>query len=144
METYAVALVGEEDRGWLVEAASAEEAIDLVHGTVPRAREVWRGARPSRASAGVRRRPPCRLRFPHRAGGEACVGAGADPVRIPSGSRPEPVRSPILVDPTPGSGPEASTVPKSLKACVLSRTKRTVRASGTVYCHKGAASCRQR
>ena len=55
METYAVALVGEEDRGWLVEAASAEEAIDLVHGTVPRAREVWRGARPSRASAGGRR-----------------------------------------------------------------------------------------
>ena len=90
VETYAVALVGEEDRGWLVEAASAEEAIDLVHGTVPRAREVWRGARPSRASAGVRRRPPCRLRFPHRAGGEACVGAGADPVRIPSGSRLEP------------------------------------------------------
>ena len=43
METFAVALVGEEDRGWLVEAASAEEAIDLVHGTVPRAREVWRG-----------------------------------------------------------------------------------------------------
>ena len=43
METFAVALVGEEDRGWLVEAASAEEAIDIVHGTVPRAREVWRG-----------------------------------------------------------------------------------------------------
>ena len=43
METFAVALVGEEDRGWLVEAASAEEAIDTVHGTVPRAREVWRG-----------------------------------------------------------------------------------------------------
>ena len=43
METFAVALVGEEDRGWLVEAASAEEAIDIVHGTVPSAREVWRG-----------------------------------------------------------------------------------------------------
>ena len=42
-ETFAVALVGEEDRGWLLEAASAEEAIDIVHGTVPRAREVWRG-----------------------------------------------------------------------------------------------------
>ena len=42
-ETFAVALVGEEDRGWLVEAASAEEAIDVVHGTVPRAHEVWRG-----------------------------------------------------------------------------------------------------
>ena len=43
METFAVALVGEEDRGWFVEAASAEAAIDIVHGTVPRAREVWRG-----------------------------------------------------------------------------------------------------
>ena len=43
METFAVGLVGEEDRGWLVEAASAEEAIDIVRGTVPRAREVWRG-----------------------------------------------------------------------------------------------------
>ena len=38
-----MALAGEEDRGWLVEAASAEEATDIVHGTVPRAREVWRG-----------------------------------------------------------------------------------------------------
>ena len=38
-----MALAGEEERGWLVEAASAEEAIDIVHGTVPRAREVWRG-----------------------------------------------------------------------------------------------------
>ena len=43
VETFAVALVGEEDRGWLVEAASAEEAIDIAHGTVPRAREGWRG-----------------------------------------------------------------------------------------------------
>ena len=43
VETFAVALVGEEGRGWIVEAASAEEAIDIVHGTVPRAREVWRG-----------------------------------------------------------------------------------------------------
>ena len=43
METFAVALAGEEERGWLVEAASAEEAIDIVHGTVPRAREVWGG-----------------------------------------------------------------------------------------------------
>ena len=41
-ETFAVALVGEEDRGWLVEAASAEETIDIVHGNVPRVREVWR------------------------------------------------------------------------------------------------------
>ena len=45
METFAVALVGEEDRGWLVEAAPAEEAIDIVHGTVPRAHEAWRGER---------------------------------------------------------------------------------------------------
>ena len=43
METFAVALAGEEDRGWLVEAASAGEAVDIVHGIVPRAREVWRG-----------------------------------------------------------------------------------------------------
>ena len=42
-ETFVVALVGDEDRGWLVEAASAGEAVDIVHGTVPRAREVWRG-----------------------------------------------------------------------------------------------------
>ena len=37
-ETWAVAVVG-ETRGWLVEASSADEAMDLVHGTVPRARE---------------------------------------------------------------------------------------------------------
>ena len=43
VETFAVALVGEEDRGWLVGAASAETAIDIVHGTVPRAHEAWRG-----------------------------------------------------------------------------------------------------
>ena len=42
-ETFAVALVGDEDRGWLVEAASASEAVDVVHGTVPRAHEAWRG-----------------------------------------------------------------------------------------------------
>ena len=42
-ETFAVALVGEEDRGWLVEAVSAGEAVDVVHGTVPRAHEAWRG-----------------------------------------------------------------------------------------------------
>ena len=36
--TFAVALVGETDAGWLVDAASAEEAIDIVHGTVPQAR----------------------------------------------------------------------------------------------------------
>jgi len=29
VETFAVALVGGEDRGWLVETASAEGAIDL-------------------------------------------------------------------------------------------------------------------
>ena len=38
METFAVALSG-EPKGWLVEAASADEALDIVHGTVPRARE---------------------------------------------------------------------------------------------------------
>ena len=42
-ETFAVALLAETDAGWLVDAASSEEAIDIVHGTVPRAREVRRG-----------------------------------------------------------------------------------------------------
>ena len=36
-ETFAVALVGETDAGWLVDAESAEDAISIVHGTVPRA-----------------------------------------------------------------------------------------------------------
>ena len=40
--TFAVALVGEEHRGWLVDATSAVEARAIVHGTVPRADEVWR------------------------------------------------------------------------------------------------------
>ena len=40
-ETFAVALVGEEDRGWLVDAESAGEARRIVHGTVTRAHEVW-------------------------------------------------------------------------------------------------------
>ena len=31
--------MGEIDTGWLVEATSADEAIDLVYGTVLRARE---------------------------------------------------------------------------------------------------------
>ena len=43
METFAVALAG-EPAGWLVEASSADEAIDIVHGTVPRAREAVRAA----------------------------------------------------------------------------------------------------
>ena len=43
-ETFAVALAGEIDRGWLVEASDADEAIDIVYGTVPRAREVSRDA----------------------------------------------------------------------------------------------------
>ena len=38
-ETFAVALVGEEARGWLVDAESAGEARRIVHGTVPRAHE---------------------------------------------------------------------------------------------------------
>ena len=42
-QTFAVAVTGEIDTGWLVEANTAEEAIDLVFGTVPRAREAWRG-----------------------------------------------------------------------------------------------------
>ena len=40
-ETFAVALVGEEVRGWLVDAESAGEARRIVHGTVPRAHEAW-------------------------------------------------------------------------------------------------------
>jgi len=42
-EAFTVALISEEEGGRLVEAASAEEAIDIVQGIVPRAREVWRG-----------------------------------------------------------------------------------------------------
>ena len=41
-ETFAVALVGEEDRGWLVEAEWSGVAIDLVH-TTTRARDCGRG-----------------------------------------------------------------------------------------------------
>ena len=40
-ETFVVALAGEA-KGWLVEAASVDEAIDIVHGTLPRAREAGR------------------------------------------------------------------------------------------------------
>ena len=40
-ETYAVALVG-DPVGWLVAAASADEAIDIVHGTVRRAADCAR------------------------------------------------------------------------------------------------------
>ena len=36
-ETFAVALAGEEARGWLVDAESAGEGRRIVHGTVPRA-----------------------------------------------------------------------------------------------------------
>ena len=38
-----MALAGEKDCGWLVGAVSPGEAIDIVRGTVPRARQVWRG-----------------------------------------------------------------------------------------------------
>ena len=40
-ETFAVALVGEEHCGWLVDPESAGEARRIVHGTLPRAHEVW-------------------------------------------------------------------------------------------------------
>ena len=40
-ETFAVAFVG-EPTGWLVEAESAGEAVDIVHGTVPQAHERWK------------------------------------------------------------------------------------------------------
>ena len=42
-ETFAFALVGEEDRGWLVETGSAGAAVDLAR-TTTRARECARGA----------------------------------------------------------------------------------------------------
>ena len=41
-ETWAVAVAGEPG-GWLVAASSSDEALDIVHGTVPRAREAGRG-----------------------------------------------------------------------------------------------------
>ena len=40
-ETYAVAPLGQQAHGWLVDAESAGEAGRIVHGTVPRAHEVW-------------------------------------------------------------------------------------------------------
>ena len=40
-KTFAVALAG-EPKDWRVEAASVDEAIDIVHGTVPRTREAGR------------------------------------------------------------------------------------------------------
>ena len=43
-ETVALALAG-LPTGWLVEVASADEALDIVHGTVPRAREAGREER---------------------------------------------------------------------------------------------------
>ena len=43
VETFAVAIVGETNAGWLIEARSADEAVELVHESVPRARKVWRG-----------------------------------------------------------------------------------------------------
>ena len=39
--TFTVAFASETDAGWPVDAASAKEAIDIVHATVPRAQEVW-------------------------------------------------------------------------------------------------------
>ena len=41
-ESFAVARLAETDAGWLVDAASGEKAIEIVHGTVPRAREMFR------------------------------------------------------------------------------------------------------
>ena len=41
-EIFAVVLVGETDAGWPVDAESADEAVDIVHGTVPRAHECWK------------------------------------------------------------------------------------------------------
>ena len=51
-EIFAVALSG-EPKGWLVEAASADDAIDIVHGTVPRARKAGREAPSVRKSLQV-------------------------------------------------------------------------------------------
>ena len=67
----AVALVGETDAGWLVDVASADEAVEFVHGTAPRAREAGRGELLVwRASlSGFARRPMgrCGPRRPERA-----------------------------------------------------------------------------
>ena len=41
-ETFAFALIGQTDSGWLVEAESGDAALDHVHCTVDRARECWR------------------------------------------------------------------------------------------------------
>ena len=55
--TFAVVLVGGTDAGWLVDAVSAEETIDIVRGTLPRAREVWR-SEPLVGTEDYYRRPP--------------------------------------------------------------------------------------
>lgn len=62
--------------------------------------------------------------FPHRAVGEACVGAIADPAR-----------SPLFEDPTPGSVPETLTGRNSLKAVSLSR--HAIRARERTFRHLG-------
>ena len=41
-ETFAVALL-DEPGGWLIGASSSQEAVSIVHGTVPRAHELARG-----------------------------------------------------------------------------------------------------
>ena len=40
--TGTLAVVGETGAGWFVDAAPVEETTDIVHRTVPRAREAWR------------------------------------------------------------------------------------------------------
>ena len=63
-ETFAVALLGETDAGWLVDAASGEEAIEIVHGTVPRAREVCRSELLAWAEEEYRNRHLLEVPFP--------------------------------------------------------------------------------
>ena len=41
-ESFAVALVGATDAGWLVVASSATEARETVHRAVPRLADVWK------------------------------------------------------------------------------------------------------
>ena len=63
-ETFAAALLAETDAGWLVDAAAAEEALKVVHGTVPRAREVCRSERLAWTEDDYRNRHLHRAPFP--------------------------------------------------------------------------------
>ena len=127
-----------------LDAPHAADAMPRVRPRLPRgpggrrrrARAAWSRPTPVRTDSSSRQGaatgPPSAdarsIEFSHRAGGEACAGAGADPVW-----------SPLLEDPPSRIGPEASIVRKSLKVGALSRTKPRSRRVNPCSCaRKGA------